>query len=64
MPLKYRDPIKLLEEVGWFWVSTKGSHQKHRHPAKKGTVIVLAHGLGSDVKVGLEKAILTQAGFL
>lgn len=29
---------------------------------KKGTVIVPAHGLGTDIKIGLEKAILKQAG--
>ena len=62
MPLKYRDLIKRLEADGWYWVSTKGSHQKFRHPTKAGTVIVPAHGLGSDVKIGIEKAILKQAG--
>jgi predicted RNA binding protein YcfA (HicA-like mRNA interferase family) len=60
--MKYRDLIKLLEAEGWYWASTKGSHQKFRHRTKKGTVIVPAHGLGADVKIGLEKAILKQAG--
>ena len=59
--MKYRYLIKLLEADGWYWVSTKGSHQKYRRPTKKGTIIVPAHGLGSDVKIGLEKAILKQA---
>jgi predicted RNA binding protein YcfA (HicA-like mRNA interferase family) len=62
--MKYRDIIKLLEADGWYWVSTKGSHQKFRHKVKPGTVIVPAHGLGADVKIGLEKAILKQAGLL
>jgi predicted RNA binding protein YcfA (HicA-like mRNA interferase family) len=34
--MKYRDLIKLLEGDGWYWVSTKGSHQKFRHPPRKG----------------------------
>ena len=62
--MKFRDIIKLLEADGWYWVSTKGSHQKFRHPTKKGTVIVPAHGLGGDVKIGIEKAILKQAELL
>jgi predicted RNA binding protein YcfA (HicA-like mRNA interferase family) len=53
--MKYRDIIKLLEADGWYWVSTRGSHQKYRHKTKKGTVIVPAHGLGSDMKMGIEK---------
>lgn len=64
MPLKYRDLIRRLEADGWYWVSTKGSHRKYRHPVKRGTVIVPAHGFGADVKVGLEKGILKQAGLL
>jgi len=30
--MKYRDIIKIIEADGWYWVSTKGSHQKYRHP--------------------------------
>ena len=62
MPTKYRELIKRLEQDGWYWVSTRGSHQKYRHPLKQGTLIVPAHGLGADVKLGIEKAILKQAG--
>ena len=62
--MKYRDLIKLLVADGWYWVSTKGSHQEIPASSEKGTVIVPAHGLGADVKVGLEKAILKQAGLL
>jgi predicted RNA binding protein YcfA (HicA-like mRNA interferase family) len=60
--MKYRDIIKKLEADGWYWVSTKGSHQKYKHPTRKGIVIVPAHNLGADVKIGLEKDILKQAG--
>ena len=35
----------------------------YRHPVKTGTVIVPAHGLGADVKIGLEKAILKESDF-
>jgi len=60
--MKYRDIIRLLEADGWYWVSTNGSHRTYRRPTKPGTVIVPAHGLSADIKIGLEKAILKQAG--
>ncbi len=62
--MKFRDIIKRIEADGWYLVSTKGSHLKYRHPTKKGTVIVPSHGLGGDVKIGIEKAILKQAELL
>ena len=50
MPLKYRDLIRKLEADGWYWVSTKGSHQKYRHPTKSGVLIVPVHGFGHRCK--------------
>ena len=60
--MKYRDLIKRLELDEWYWVSTKGSHQKYRPPVKKETLILPVHNLGGDVKIGIETAILKQAG--
>ena len=31
-----RDLIKLIEEDGWYWVRTKGSHHQYKHPTKPG----------------------------
>jgi predicted RNA binding protein YcfA (HicA-like mRNA interferase family) len=60
--MKYRDIIRMLEADGWYWVSTKGSHRKYKHPSKPRFLIGPVHNLGGDVKIGIEKQILKDAG--
>jgi predicted RNA binding protein YcfA (HicA-like mRNA interferase family) len=59
--LKYRDLIKRIEQDGWYWKRTKGSHQTYKHPTKKGSVTIAGQP-GKDVPEGTRKSILNQAG--
>jgi predicted RNA binding protein YcfA (HicA-like mRNA interferase family) len=59
--LKYRDLIKLIEQDGWNWKRTTGSHRIYKHPIKPGIVVVAYHGT-KDVPEGTLKSILRQAG--
>ena len=34
--MKVRDAIALVENDGWFLVSTRGSHRQFKHPLKSG----------------------------
>ncbi|MGH3755347.1 MAG: type II toxin-antitoxin system HicA family toxin [Pseudonocardiaceae bacterium] len=40
MPTKIRDIIRILEEDGWQWERTRGSHRVYSHPTKSGIVVV------------------------
>ncbi len=53
--------IRLLEEDGWVWITTRGSHRQFRHPGRTGRVTV-SGSMGRDIPPGLESAILRQAG--
>jgi predicted RNA binding protein YcfA (HicA-like mRNA interferase family) len=59
--LKYRDLIKLLEQDGWYWKRTSGSHHIYKHPTKQETVVTAYHG-AKDVPEGTLKSILKKAG--
>lgn len=61
MPVKLRDIIKRIEQDGWIWKRTSGSHRIYKHPTKHGTVVVAYHG-AKDVPEGTLKNILRQAG--
>lgn len=37
---KVKEVIKLLEEDGWYLVTTVGDHRQFKHPTKKGRVTV------------------------
>ena len=52
--------VRLLEQNGFVYVSSNGSHRKYRNPATGKTVIVPFHA--KDLKPGTEKNILKQAG--
>jgi predicted RNA binding protein YcfA (HicA-like mRNA interferase family) len=41
--VKIRDVIKLIEEDGWFLVTTKGSHRQYKHDKKPGRVTIAGH---------------------
>lgn len=60
MPLTSKQMIKLLKENGFVEVSRNGSHVKMKNPLTNKQTIVPYHG--TDLKKGLEQAILKQAG--
>ncbi|MBS0352469.1 MAG: type II toxin-antitoxin system HicA family toxin [Proteobacteria bacterium] len=54
--------IRMLEEDGWYWVRTTGSHHHFKHPIKKGLVTV-PHPK-KDLPTGTVSNIRRQAGLL
>ncbi len=56
-----KEIIKRLESEGWVRVNTKGSHQKFKHPNKKG-IVTVAHPK-KDYPIGTLKSIFRQAGW-
>lgn len=58
--LKVRDVIKLVEDDGWYYVYTRGSHRNYLHPTKRGKVTI-AGKLSKDVPTEILKSILKQA---
>lgn len=61
MNLSPRHLIKILEQHGFIFKRTKGSHQLYYNVVSNKTVIVPVHG-GKDIKKGTFLAILKQAG--
>ena len=61
MNLSPKHLIKLLEENGFMYRRTKGSHQIFYNPTNNKTAIVPVHG-NKDLKKGTFLAILKQAG--
>jgi predicted RNA binding protein YcfA (HicA-like mRNA interferase family) len=53
--------IKFLEENGFIFKRSKGSHQLYYNPVTNKTVIVPLHG-GKDMKKGTFLAVVRQAG--
>ncbi len=53
--------IRLLEQNGFFFKRSKGSHQIYFNPITNKTIIVPVHG-GKDIKKGTFLSILKQAG--
>jgi predicted RNA binding protein YcfA (HicA-like mRNA interferase family) len=58
--MKIRDVIKLVENDGWYYVHSTGSHRKNRHQVKKGAVTI-AGKPGSDLHPEILNSILKQA---
>jgi predicted RNA binding protein YcfA (HicA-like mRNA interferase family) len=61
MNLSPRHLIKLLEENGFIFKRSKGSHKLYYNPINNKTVIVPLHR-GKDLKKGTFLAIIKQAG--
>jgi predicted RNA binding protein YcfA (HicA-like mRNA interferase family) len=61
MNLSPKHLIKILEQNGFFFKRSKGSHQLYFNPTTNKTIIVPVHG-GKDLKKGTFLAILKQAG--
>ena len=61
MPLKVREVLRILEDDGWYLVTTVGSHRQYKHPTKPGRVTVPGK-MGRDLPIGTERSTLKQAG--
>lgn len=59
MPKTAKQIIKILEEDGWYYVRSKGSHRMFQHKTKKGTISVPFHN--KDMSKGIEHQILKDA---
>ncbi len=59
--MKVRDVIKRIEDDGWYYVGTVGSHRQFKHPTKPGKTTVAGHP-SKDVAVGTLKGIGRQSG--
>ncbi len=60
MPMTPKQMMKLLEQNGFECVRSNGSHRFYRNLKTGKTTIVPYHA--KDLKPGIEKAILKQAG--
>ena len=60
MARKVREVLRILRRDGWYIDRTRGSHRVHKHPVKKGTVVVAGHP-GEDMREGTWQNILKQA---
>jgi len=58
--MKVRDAIKMIEEDGWYLVTTKGSHRQYKHLTKPGRVTIAGHP-SHDLAPGTLNSILKQA---
>jgi predicted RNA binding protein YcfA (HicA-like mRNA interferase family) len=58
--MKVREIIKLIEEDGWYLVTTRGSHRQYKHPEKTGRVTIAGHPR-DDLALGTLNSILKQA---
>ena len=58
--LKVKDVLKLIEQDGWYLVSTRGSHRQYKHPTKPGRVTI-AGKLSDDVAPGTLGSITKQS---
>ena len=58
--MKVSEVLRLLQDDGWYFVTTKGSHRQLKHPVKSGRVTV-AGKPSDDVAPGTLNSILKQA---
>jgi predicted RNA binding protein YcfA (HicA-like mRNA interferase family) len=59
--MKVRDVIKVVEQDGWRWVTTKGSHRQFKHPMKPGRVTIAGHP-SEEMPPKTLNSVLRQAG--
>lgn len=58
--MKIRDVIRLIENDGWYLVTTKGSHRQFKHAVKPGRVTIAGHP-ADDLAPGTLNSVLKQA---
>lgn len=59
--MKVREMIRLLEQAGWIWVRTRGSHRQFVHPSRP-VPLTVSGSMGADIPIGLERTLLRRAG--
>ena len=59
--MKVGEVLRLIEQDGWFWVTTREATASTKHPYKAGRVTV-AGKPSDDVAPGTLNSILKQAG--
>lgn len=60
MPLTPKEMCRLLEQNGFTYIRSTGSHRMYRNSTTGKAVVVPYHA--KDLKPGTEKSILKQAG--
>ena len=58
---KVREVIAIIEDDGWYLVTTRGSHRQFKHSHKSGRVTV-AGKMSDDTAPGTFNSIMKQAG--
>jgi predicted RNA binding protein YcfA (HicA-like mRNA interferase family) len=58
--MKIRDVIRIIEDDGWYLVTTRGSHRQFKHPRKPGRVTIAGHP-GDDLAAGTLNSVFKQA---
>ncbi len=59
--VKVRDAIKMIEDDGWYYLRTAGSHRQYKHLRKPGRVTIAGHP-SDEVADKTLKSIRRQAG--
>lgn len=59
--MKVRDVIRVLQDDGWYRVTTRGSHRQFKHPKKLGRVTI-AGKVNDELAPGTLNSIRKQAG--
>jgi predicted RNA binding protein YcfA (HicA-like mRNA interferase family) len=59
--MKVSEVLRMLQDDGWYLVTTRGSHRQFRDPAKPGRVTV-AGKPNDDLAPGTLNSILKQSG--
>jgi len=59
--MKVHEAIRLVEDDGWYLVTTRGSHRQYKHPTKPGRVTIPGKK-NHDLAPGTVNSILKQAG--
>ena len=62
MPKTPKEMERLIQEDGWKYVRSQGSHRQYRHATKPGTVTIPFHC--KDLSIFVERSIMKQAGLL
>jgi predicted RNA binding protein YcfA (HicA-like mRNA interferase family) len=58
--MKVREIIRLVEQDGWYYIGTRGSHRQFKHPTKSGKVTIPGH-LSETLPPKTVKSIFDQA---
>ncbi len=58
--MKVSEVIRLLEDDGWYLVTTRGSHRQYKHPSRPGRVTVPGKP-SDDLAPGTLSSILKQS---